>query len=992
MQTPRTPRSPVDPATNLAFLRRVHQESPTPDPAGTISYREIDAEKLKPFIGPLPKLQPPPTKPLPRPPIARTRRLDAANSSEAKPEQARKLALPNSSMVLSEAMTLTKQNAQSAQRVKSEAFTADRTESNIETRSGQKSIKNKRTLLRQKVSALFGEENPCTPASRAVDAEHNVMSISTYRPISMNSLDADDNSFSDIFDDVFNAARDSASDSPQSVAPSFNPERPTLSILSEEMAVADTAPGASIPTQTSIHSVSRDEVAERLAERLGITDLASRVAILEALAEVSLIAPPLTEHPAIRGDLPLQARLGMIADSTQAADPSCGRTYHGQNDAASTFTHAAAPAAMTGLHVLPLNVGRQRPTQVAVSTRHASRSSVATIDPCTGFTTRSLIAVPAVTKDQDDVDPSPVFDRSVDLTWYRFAKDAGHGARESSLPDLPAMFDALSTVFMVKYSRGRESKSTAYDDVRRFAYFNLNGPIRFKIMQKLLEDYLPGKAVLLNHSRQAAVAWPDDAFATLWEVLGPLQNVLWACPRLRAEVMTALFMIQPFHVIFSPFVKPITQPLPTKWLFKYVYFMQDVRVELDMTKLGFGQVWQATGLSTRLWDIGNLVHIFVEQILKRDPRTNPMGQLTIHCRRYFGYRQGTNPHQGDVDFYKSPAGEHDEQKSGNHPNGQPWNYGRKPPSLPPSANNPYSGHRRHHTGGLERVPFLHEGHLSVANPFHKLTGRVYSVRMVGLSEKWSMEFLKFWPKSEYDEIPTENLGLHIDRYTPSRHSYAAPGHAIFLDYGIRAGIHRFPPLSDSEPMVCTVYDQDNDVFLEVGSGNILTVNENGVEVIARSSNPPIPRSKLPFRRGSPISLDGLTVRRSRIPTPIGTMISPTMQAMRKGTPQKALQLLGLEAEDGGESMVTPCASPTLQGDDGDDDGDDLVTPTASRVSSAVAHAPRRRMSTEVDLDDDQLSALASDHRRSSSTTASNALSAKKSYLDLMGGDRRKPST
>lgn len=866
--------------------------------------------------------------------MARMRQFDVPDSSQDKSKQAIDAALATPSKTLSEAKVSSKHVAQSTQSVEDDSLTSDRTDASVETKVGKICVKDKRALLR-KVSTLFAEEDSTDPATRAVEADQTVTSIPTYRPISMSSLDAGDNTFSDIFDDVFNAARDSASASHRSIGPSFNSARPSVSVLSEESLTA-TAPRASISARPAVQATSREGVAERLANRLGVTDSASRKAILESLIEVSpIIPPPLTDHPAIRGDLALQARLGMITDSSLRVDlaGSHSRTGHGEKVVAVNPPQVVTPSATAGIRVLPLNVGRQRPTQVAVSTRHASRSTTTAVEPLTGFTTRSLVTVPALTKSQGDVDPSPAFDRSVDMTWYRFSKDKGQGAREGCLLYLPEQFDALSTVFMVKYSRGHESRIAAYDNSQRFAYFDLDGPLRFKIMEKLMEDYLPGKPILLNHSRQAAPAWAEDAFATLWELLGPLQNVLWACPRLRADVMTAIFFLQPFHVIFSPFVKPITQPLPTKWLFKYLYFMKDVRVELDLTKLGFGHGWHSTGLSTRLWEIGNLVHVFVEEVLKRDPHTNPMEKLTIHCRRFFGYRQGDNPHQGDAAFYKTPAGQDDDQKPGNHPPGQPWNFGRKIPSLPPSASNPYSGHRRHHAGGPDRVPFLHEGHLTVADPFHKLTGRVYAVRMVGMSEKWSIKLMNFWPKSEYDKIAEEDHNLHIDRYTPSTHTYVAPGHAIYLDYGMRAGVHRFPPLPDSEPMVCTVYDVENDVFLEVGSGNILTIKEEGVEIIARSTNPPLSISALPFRGYSPTSMQGINIPCSRIPGPAGAIISSTMQAMREDTPKKALPRLGPEAGD--ESVMTPCASRTLQSDD----DDDLLTPTVSRITSAVVGRP-----------------------------------------------------
>ncbi|CAN8100823.1 unnamed protein product [Discula destructiva] len=948
---PQTPRPSTDPATDIATSDRLLEDSPTlgslnpnlgaqpplPGPARYISYKAVDPEKLKPYSGPVLPQQPPPTKPPPPPPAFHLRRPNIVGGGlETESKEVNRTVLPTLPKSNSDIMTSAKHSTPS---VKSKASTA--CHDSLDSMNGQKSVKRLRTALRQKVSTLFGDDVSTPSVPCTTEADHDSMSVSIYRPISMHSLDPESNSFSDIFDDVFNATRDSESDLHRSSAPPFVSARPSKSVSSKEVIAHETAPRKRGLSRVTTAATSRDEVAHRLAARLGVTDSASRAAICAALDEVAKIAPPLTGHPAIRGDLPLQARLGMIEDPSNNAALRESRGH-----AAPLPTHAAA------LRLPPLYVGRQRPTQVAVSTRSASRSIASVIEPSTGYTTRTLVAAPDVTRTQGDVDFTPTFDRSVDLTWYRYANRPEHGVRESRLPHLAKMFDAHSTVFMVKHSRGRESMSTKYDHLRRFPYHELDGSIRFKIMEKLLEDYLPGKPVLLNHARQASPAWPEDAFASLWEVLGPLQNVLTACPRLRADVMTALLMTQPFHVIFSPYVKPNTQPLPTKWLLKYVHFMQDVRVELDMTKLGFGHTWQATGLSTRLWDIGNLVHTFVAEVLRRDPRANPMAHLTIHCRRFFGYRQGENPHHGDVAFYKSPVGKNDEQKPSAQPAGRPWNHGHKSASFPPSANNPYSGHRRHHGGGPEQVPFLHEGHMSVADPFHKLTGRVWSVRVVGMSEKWTMKFHNFWPKLEFDAVSKESLGLHIDRYTPSRHSYAAPGHAIFLDYGIRAGLHRFPPLPDSEPMVCAAYDAENDVFLEVGSGNILTVKENGVEVIARSENPPIPRRDLPYRGGSPVSLDGLTtaVAVSRIPGPVGRRLSPTMQAMRKGTPKKALQLLGFEEESGDDdddddSVVLRSDSPTLSVDP----DVDFLTPTASRVPSADAdHTPRPRTSAGVD--------------------------------------------
>lgn len=728
-------------------------------------------------------------------------------------------------------------------------------------------------------------------------------------------------------------------------------------------------------------ALSRNEVASSLAARLGLNDAASRDAIVNAFTTIA--PPPLIDHPSNRNDFAVQER----TDST---------SYDSNDNAActiqlprGTLARLAARPRDLGLSIPPLAVRRRRPTLVGLSAHDVARPTSAAVEPLAGFVKRTLATVPDITKGRDsavDLDPDPAFDRTVDLVWHRYSVKESETHRVGLVPYVDNHFYHVTSYFNAKFSRGRDTNK--YNQFReRFPYFALDPSIRFKIMTKLLEDYLPGKPILLNRKREASPAWPDGTFAGLWDVLGPLQNYLTADPRLRADVMSAFLMTQPFHVIFSPFVQGETSPLPTKWLFKYLWFMQDVRVELDMTKLGFGASWEASAMSTRLWTMGNLVHVFVEEMLKRDGQRNPLRQLTIHCRRYFGYRQGANPFHGDKDVYKHPLlhGEED-IKSSSLVDGRPWNFGRKSTSLPPSANNPFSGHRRHHSYGPDRVPYVHESHMSIANPFARLTGRVWIVRMCGLSEDWVKEnHIKFWPQAEFEAI--KDPGIHLDRYLPSRHTYAPRGHAIYLDYGIRSGVHRYPPLPDSEPMVCTPYDQQNDCFVEVGSGNILTVFENGVEVIARVKNPPMPRSDLAQAGGSYIPLQGMrTVSPSRIPGPIGGMPSPSMRALRRGTPQKAMQLLGLTSNSN-TSTATPTPKDITTGRDSDED--DAVTPT--RPGSGVAsYRPSTRL---IEAVDDQLSQLLDQHNKSSSTKASSsrprALTSKMSFLSLKSADRRK---
>lgn len=155
-----------------------------------------------------------------------------------------------------------------------------------------------------------------------------------------------------------------------------------------------------------------------------------------------------------------------------------------------------------------------------------------------------------------------------------------------------------------------------------------------------------------------------------------------------------------------------------------------------MTKLGFGYRWESALMEPNMRNTRELVRRFTAEILTRSP-ANPMGSLTVHCRRYFGYRQGPNTFQGrhGAHRYLPVGGEDDESRA--TATGQPHNYNRKAPSLPPSAAKPYSGHLRHHFDGSRRVPYVTEGQLEVASPLRKLTGRVESVRMVGFSEQWT---------------------------------------------------------------------------------------------------------------------------------------------------------------------------------------------------------------------------------------------------------------
>lgn len=778
------------------------------------------------------------------------------------------------------------------------------------------SVKNKGPSLRTKVSKLFGEERNSRASDTSSSSIPSKSVSASYRPISLASQDSNRVSFSGIFDEVYNAAGGSFH--------SAGASRASADVSTSQLSTSAASPGAVSPIPTAPSAVQgpaaktegsrqslpveeakdtmnsmtpREELASQLASRLGVLDPTARAQILAAFNQIA--PPPLHEHPAIRGDLALQMDVGLLRG--EKTEPSA---------AGGTTVPATYPNAAATVHVPALEEDGHGPAQVAGANKNkkAPQSKPVASQVPPGFTTRYLVPAHDMAKDlvtPTPVDPYPAFDRTVDSTWYRYTQLLPGHRRRVHQPQLRRIFGPAVAGYISKYARGVENWAK-YDQPmykRRFRYFDLDPSIRFLIMQHLLEGYLPQRFVLLNGKRQAAPAWPPNEFASLWDVLEPLQNYLTTCPRLRADVMVTVFMSQPFHVIFSPFVKPNTQPLPTKWLFNYAQYMQNVRVEVDLTKLGFGPTWESTSMSTKLQEIGNLVWAFAHEMEKRDPDANPMTLLTIYCRRYFGYRQGRNPHQGNYDMYRFPLiGGEEEGHGPKVYKGLPRYYGRPSASLPPSANHPYSKQRLHHTAGPDRVPYLHEGHMSVFHPLRRLQGRVWIVRMVGLSEDWVRHHHSaWWPQEEFDAIPSDIKAKHTDRCMPTDFTYVPYEHAIYVDLGINKGLQRIPALPEKKKRTCT-YDIENDVFLENETCNVLTVMENGVEMIARADTRSIPRSEL-AATGEPEDPIELPDEEAMPPPPP----PKTSSEVRNNNIRKASKVLGVAIPDDAHGPVDSAA-------------------------------------------------------------------------------------
>ncbi|KAB5578221.1 hypothetical protein GE09DRAFT_1214409 [Coniochaeta sp. 2T2.1] len=180
----------------------------------------------------------------------------------------------------------------------------------------------------------------------------------------------------------------------------------------------------------------------------------------------------------------------------------------------------------------------------------------------------------------------PAWDRVVDLTWSREADIPWSGAREL-------------TAFRVSLAQfHREAKRTPSTNDLSNPLFQLPDKVRYMICKYLVPDGPGPVPIKLNNGmRLYDPAWPAIYFDTLANVLSSVANYTAVCWAMRADVLVTILNTRAFHVVFSPFSGPLLDPLAFSWFGKYAGYIQRLTIELDMTKLGFGQQPGAAGLN-----------------------------------------------------------------------------------------------------------------------------------------------------------------------------------------------------------------------------------------------------------------------------------------------------------------------------------------------------------------------------------------------------------
>lgn len=327
----------------------------------------------------------------------------------------------------------------------------------------------------------------------------------------------------------------------------------------------------------------------------------------------------------------------------------------------------------------------------------------------------------------------PPWERSLDVTWER-----DPDVTWSDLKQLMAFKTSL-----IKFIQ--DSKHLPVRNMVDTAYFRLPDAVRYRICKHLVGDG-GRKAIRMNPVAAFRRVWPDDYFESLQSVLQSLERYTSVSSGFRADILVTLFTTRHFHVVWSPYVMPLTSPAAVYFMRKYSGLMQHITLEFDLTKLGFAAEPAAHALKPGIQNIYPRVDEFVHAQKERD-RCSTIFNLRILVRRYYGNREsGGNNNEDEA---KGKEG----REAG-----------------------PRNGH-----ASQKAEPYCADEHLKIMDSLKCLRGMVERVRIVGCSEEYTSDLIRYLWK-DMPEGTSERM-KHCRRTAPSTLYPFLPGQLSYLDYG-----------------------------------------------------------------------------------------------------------------------------------------------------------------------------------------------------------------
>lgn len=106
--------------------------------------------------------------------------------------------------------------------------------------------------------------------------------------------------------------------------------------------------------------------------------------------------------------------------------------------------------------------------------------------------------------------------------------------------------------------------------------------------------------------------------ASPWDVLENVLGGLHAFRALRLDLMAYFWTHYRFHVTLDPFSGPVFSPLTHKWLPRYLGIIQDLSIELDLTKFGGSSLRHSESYGYDCRKIDNKLASFIRHISRRE--------------------------------------------------------------------------------------------------------------------------------------------------------------------------------------------------------------------------------------------------------------------------------------------------------------------------------------------------------------------------------------
>ena len=318
--------------------------------------------------------------------------------------------------------------------------------------------------------------------------------------------------------------------------------------------------------------------------------------------------------------------------------------------------------------------------------------------------------------DEDQLVEVPPWDRTVDIVFHQYPRHIGG-------PDKAIEFRKSTNLFLREHKR--LPVKTRHD------YFSLPAEVRFLIWQYVIGHDPAKKPVLLTATKWAKGVWRRNEFTSLFDSSASLQPYFEVNFEFRSDALISFLMVRRFHVIYNPYIGPRLSPLSTKWLQKYGPYIQNLTVEIDMTRHGFG-----AGVSDHLMrpGTGNLNELLKDfaHIQEKRRGISTMSSFILLCRRYYGVR---------------PRGQFSEEMI--IPSGMMTS-----PHLP-SKTKP--------NRSLDSVEYCPDGYLTICNPLKSLHGLVDSARICGFSQAYTVFLLR----SLFPQPLSHPIRFHTYQVAPS---------------------------------------------------------------------------------------------------------------------------------------------------------------------------------------------------------------------------------